>query len=128
MIGTSLQVQPFASLIDDVPKNVPRLLINMELAGVHKSKHSGFDFKWKYGLNRDVFYSGTCDDGVTKLAQLLGWEKELTTMYNKGTEKLKKTHIKKELPDIEPGEQKQDKEVDALADVLEKLTANDTSN
>lgn len=124
VIGTSLQVQPFASLIDEVPKHVPRLLINMELAGVHKQKGSGFDFKWKEGLNRDVFYSGTCDEGVTKLVELLGWDKELNKMYEKGTEKLKSVYVQEE-PDTEPGEQKEDKEVDELADVLEKLTAED---
>jgi hypothetical protein len=134
IIGTSLQVQPFASLIDDVLDTVPRLLINKDEVGVHKSKASGFDFKWKYGLNRDVFHSGACDDGVTKLAELLGWEKDLDRLYNKGTEKLKATYLaaveaeeaeaKKE--EIEPAaEQREDKEVDELAGELEKLTAKD---
>lgn len=92
----------------------------MEKAGDHKLKSSGFDFKWKYGLNRDVFYAGTCDDGVTQLAKLLGWEKELDALYTKGNKKLKFTFAA-----IEPGEQEEDKEVDELADVLEKLTAKD---
>ncbi|KAF1798881.1 DHS-like NAD/FAD-binding domain-containing protein [Mucor lusitanicus] len=130
IIGTSLQVQPFASLIDDVPEHVPRLLINKELAGVHKSRASGFDFKWKNGLNRDVVFLGTCDEGVEKLATLLGWEKDLDRMYTKGHEKLKAiwkaeqeakmTAAEKEKEDVI--EQKEDKEVDALAEVLDKLT------
>ncbi|KAK9729773.1 Sir2 histone deacetylase Hst2, variant 2 [Basidiobolus ranarum] len=36
VIGTSLKVQPFASLIDRVGSHVPRLLINRELCGVVK--------------------------------------------------------------------------------------------
>lgn len=128
MIGTSLQVQPFASLIDDVPESVPRLLINKEEAGVHHSRSSGFDFKWKYGLNRDVFFSGTCDEGVTKLAELLGWEKDLDRLHTKGNNKLKATYStdEEEEEEVEKAPiQKEDKEVDKLADVLEKLTAKD---
>ncbi|CAO3642436.1 unnamed protein product [Mucor hiemalis] len=129
VIGTSLQVQPFASLIDDVPESVPRLLINMEEAGVHHSRSSGFDFKWKYGLNRDVFFSGTCDEGVTKLAELLGWEKDLDRLFTKGNNKLKATYSadkEEEEEEVEKAPiQKEDKEVDKLADVLEKLTAKD---
>lgn len=130
IIGTSLQVQPFASLIDDVPEHVPRLLINKELAGVHKSRSSGFDFDWKNGLNRDIAYLGDCDEGVDKLAALLGWDKELEKMYTKGHEKLKaiwKAEIEaKKIAEEKENEviieQEEDKEVNDLADVLEKLT------
>ncbi|CAO3690084.1 unnamed protein product [Rhizopus stolonifer] len=129
VIGTSLQVQPFASLIDDVEDTVPRLLINKELVGCHHSKKSGFDFRWKYGLNRDVSYLGSCDEGIEKLAALLGWEKDLEQMYTKGHKKLKaiwEQKAKKE--DIETLiTQDEDKEVNALADELEKLTAKDDS-
>jgi hypothetical protein len=120
IIGTSLQVQPFASLIDEVPETVPRLLINKEMAGVHKSKDSGFD----------VFYSGVCDEGIVKLAQLLGWEKDLDRLYTKGTHKLKNTYVSNEEESEEDkpekaAEQEEDKEVDQLAAELQKLTAED---
>jgi PHD/YefM family antitoxin component YafN of YafNO toxin-antitoxin module len=132
IIGTSLQVQPFASLIDDVPEHVPRLLINKELAGVHKSRESGFDFKWKNGLHRDVAYLGDCEEGIVEFARLLGWEKDLERMYTKGHEKLKAIW-KAEQEAIEANnkeeeviiDQKQDKEVDQLAETLEKLTASE---
>jgi NAD-dependent deacetylase sirtuin 2 len=118
VIGTSLQVQPFASLIDDVPDHVPRLLINRELAGVHNSKSSGFDFKWKYGLNRDVAFLGDCDEGIEKLVELLGWEKDLQKMHTKGNDKLKAIwKLEQELVD--------EQQIDKLADELEKLTAED---
>lgn len=125
-------MQPFASLIDKVPDYVPRLLINREVSGVHNSKSSGFDFKWKYGLNRDVSYIGSCDDGVEELAKLLGWEKELEKLYTKGNEKLKAIWKDQELlveeAEKEVVENKEDKEVDLLAKELEKLTADDESH
>ncbi|CEP17921.1 hypothetical protein [Parasitella parasitica] len=130
IIGTSLQVQPFASLIDDVPPHVPRLLINKELAGVHKSRSSGFDFEWKSGLDRDVAYLGTCDEGVDKLAALLGWDKDLENLHTKGHEKLKAIwKAEQEAKDLAEDkekedvvDQKDDKEVDDLAEELDKLT------
>ncbi|KAG0755956.1 hypothetical protein G6F57_002048 [Rhizopus arrhizus] len=126
VIGTSLQVQPFASLIDDVADTVPRLLINRELVGCYRSRISGFDFRWKYGLNRDASYLGSCDEGIEKLVNLLGWDKELDQMYIKGHKKLKS--IWKEL--MEEGQEKSeslivqenDKEIDKLAEELEKLS------
>lgn len=101
-----------------MPKHVPRLLINRELAGVHNSKSSGFDFKWKYGTNRDVAYLGDCDEGIEKLANLLGWEKDLEKLYKKGNEKLKAIwKLEQEsVPEV------QDDEVEKLAEDLERLT------
>ena len=78
VMGTSLQVQPFASLIKRVGKNVPRILINNEAAGESDSSDlisllfgggGGFDFKKKDG--RDVFLQSDCDAGVLKFAELI---------------------------------------------------------
>lgn len=70
VIGTSLQVQPFAGLIRDVWPTVPRLLINRERVG--EDKDGGFQFDEPD--TRDVFFKGDCDDGIRELVQLLGWE------------------------------------------------------
>ncbi|RKP15197.1 DHS-like NAD/FAD-binding domain-containing protein, partial [Piptocephalis cylindrospora] len=74
VMGTSLKVQPFASLIDRVPNHVPRLLINLERCGeVSEGRMSGFDFSGKkHKFQRDAFWSGRCDDGCLELAKLLG--------------------------------------------------------
>ncbi|KAI9311052.1 DHS-like NAD/FAD-binding domain-containing protein [Dichotomocladium elegans] len=117
VIGTSLKVQPFASLIDRVSDTVPRLLINKEIAGVHRSAKSGFDFRWKYG-KRDVAHLGDCDTSVEELAALLGWKDELNTMYKTGNEKLKAQWAAESVSIPEP--EIQDGEIDALADDLEK--------
>ncbi|CAG8542270.1 9966_t:CDS:10 [Paraglomus brasilianum] len=92
VIGTSLQVQPFAGLIDNVDSDVPRLLINRDAAGVHGISGYGFDFEGKYKYVRDVFYKGSCDEGVRKLADLCGWKDELETLCVNGHAELKKQY------------------------------------
>lgn len=84
IMGSSLVVQPFASLVDRVKTNCPRLLINMEKVSVgdRLSKmfgiNQGFDFDPddpKFG--RDVAWIGDCDTGCQLLADKLGWGDEL---------------------------------------------------
>ncbi|XP_028663560.2 NAD-dependent protein deacetylase sirtuin-2 isoform X7 [Erpetoichthys calabaricus] len=85
IMGTSLKVQPFASLISKVPSSTPRLLINKEKAGKSDplmsmlGLGSGMDFDSEKAY-RDVAYLATCDDGCRKLAELLGWKEELEEM------------------------------------------------
>ena len=77
VIGTSLQVQPFASLINLVSEDTPRLLINREKVG---------NF-YKY---RDITLIKDCDTGVRELACSLGWSVELESLISKETKKWKK--------------------------------------
>lgn len=92
IMGTSLVVQPFAGMVDEVPKSCPRLLINREKAGgggiVSSFFGSGGLHFDKSGNNRDVFWKGDCDDGCQKLADLVGWGEELKEMVREGHEKL----------------------------------------
>ncbi|KAB1273364.1 NAD-dependent protein deacetylase sirtuin-2 [Camelus dromedarius] len=69
IMGTSLQVQPFASLIGKAPLSTPRLLINKEKTGQK--------------AYRDVAWLGDCDQGCLALADLLGWKKELEDLVRK---------------------------------------------
>ena len=73
ILGTSLTVQPFASLIDRVGPLCPRLLINMEACGTGPGGLL-FDSNANY---RDVALLGDCDSGCRKLAEKLGWAKDL---------------------------------------------------
>lgn len=80
VIGTSLTVQPFASLIELVPKDVPRLAIN--LTAFKSSRYDLFSGRsgWKFESSdnyRDVFMQGTSDEKCKELAQLLEWHEEL---------------------------------------------------
>jgi len=81
VMGTSLQVQPFASLINEVGKSVPRLLINREVVGTGPFCSGGFDFDDPEN-HRDALFKGDCDDGIQKLADALGWGKELQNAFD----------------------------------------------
>jgi NAD-dependent deacetylase sirtuin 2 len=91
--GTSLLVQPFASVISLVRPNVPRLFVNLTEAGVGQeaivfengrladANDVSGQFKFGHLTNtRDVFAGGDCEVSVFRLAKLLGWDDELFAM------------------------------------------------
>ena len=65
VMGTSLQVHPFAGLPDIADKAAPRVLFNREEVGSFGTRAD------------DVMVLGDCDAGVRKLADALGWRQEL---------------------------------------------------
>ncbi|MCJ1252171.1 Sir2 histone deacetylase Hst2 [Trapelia coarctata] len=69
VMGTSLSVQPFASLPQICSEGVPRVLINKEVVGGLGSRAD------------DVILLGDCDDGVRQLASALGWLDELEKLW-----------------------------------------------
>ena len=65
VIGTSLTVHPFASLVNMVRGQCPRVLINLDrVGGIGSGKN-------------DMVLLGKCDDIIRDLAKALGWEDEL---------------------------------------------------
>ena len=70
VLGTSLSVQPFASLPGMTRDSTPRLLINKERVG---GLGSGSD---------DVLLLEDCDSGVRKLAKACGWLGELEALWS----------------------------------------------
>jgi len=70
VMGTSLSVQPFASLPGFCEEGVPRVLVNLERVGGIGSRAD------------DVLILGDCDTGVRQLAAALGWESELEALWN----------------------------------------------
>ncbi|XP_069117706.1 NAD-dependent protein deacetylase sirtuin-2-like isoform X2 [Argopecten irradians] len=95
IMGTSLVVQPFASLSHRVPINTPRLYINLEKTGTEGVNFAfifftgGFKFDDKDNY-RDVFWKGTCDDGCFTLSQKLGWKDELVNIVKQEHAKINK--------------------------------------
>mmetsp|Transcript_27919 Transcript_27919/g.49274 ORF Transcript_27919/g.49274 Transcript_27919/m.49274 type:complete len:125 (-) Transcript_27919:23-397(-) len=79
VIGTSLVVQPFASLVTYPDHDTPRVLINKQRAG--DTLDNGFNFNETGG--RDLFIQGDCDEVVSKIANDLGWGKDLNKMIHK---------------------------------------------
>ena len=80
VIGTSLEVHPFASLID--LGTMPRVLINQDRVGEHQPDvafppsmgklSGGFDFNETAPVPRDVFLQGDADAIVVDLVERAG--------------------------------------------------------
>lgn len=93
VFGTSLEVFPFAGLIERVGDDVPRVLFNLSPAGQAprntmdmlqgRSMRNGFRFDFPEN-HRDVFIQGPADEGAAALAQRLGWGEELDAVYAAG--------------------------------------------
>ncbi|KAJ2794267.1 NAD-dependent protein deacetylase sirtuin-2 [Coemansia guatemalensis] len=86
VMGTSLQVQPFASLTNRVRDSVPRLLINRERVGEAKMRGPGFDFDGRLdrkALHRDALVLGDCDEACLRFSECLGWTVELVKLRQK---------------------------------------------
>lgn len=94
IMGTSLTVQPFASLVEYVNDDCVRLLINRDKVG-----NGGFGFLRSMvfgeglcfdlpGNRRDVAWTGDCDDGCIFLADKLGMGDELREMIEREHAKL----------------------------------------
>ena len=93
VMGSSLVVHPFASLIDKVGSDSYRLLINREIVGethpeLRKMGHTkGFWFKndeemkgFSKQKKRDVACLGDCDEVIQRLCLKLDWLEELDAL------------------------------------------------
>ncbi|XP_033063606.1 NAD-dependent protein deacetylase sirtuin-3, mitochondrial isoform X2 [Trachypithecus francoisi] len=78
ILGTSLEVEPFASLTEAVRSSVPRLLINRDLVG---------PLAWR-PRGRDVAQLGDMVHSVERLVELLGWTEEMRDLVQRETGKL----------------------------------------
>ncbi|KZF22349.1 silent information regulator protein Sir2p [Xylona heveae TC161] len=106
VMGTSLTVQPFASLPGFCSESTPRVLINLEQVGSMGSRPD------------DVLILGDCDAGVRRLASALGWLDELEALWketdpNKGKEPSEKPAPKTKDEEIEEEIQRLTQEVDS---------------
>ncbi|XP_022082830.1 NAD-dependent protein deacetylase sirtuin-3-like [Acanthaster planci] len=69
VMGTSLEVQPFAGIVNSARGYVPRLLINREAVGPFARPRSG--------RFNDVAVTGDLVECVQRFARVLGWKKAL---------------------------------------------------
>jgi NAD-dependent histone deacetylase SIR2 len=107
IMGTSLSVQPFASLPGFVEDHVPRLLINLERVGGLGSRAD------------DVLLLGDCDTGVRKFARALGWEEDLEMLWNATRADTQEKEVSQAMPHKSRDEVLID-EIANLADEVEK--------
>ncbi|MCP3660243.1 MAG: hypothetical protein GY830_08035 [Bacteroidetes bacterium] len=70
VIGTSLAVSPFNSLVKNVRSDIPRILINLEKVGDLKNNPR----------KNDIFLQGDCDKSIAKLIKSLGWDNDLKSL------------------------------------------------
>lgn len=71
IMGTSLQIEPFSSLVNTVRSTVPRLLLNRHAVGPFE----------KVPLRRgDHMELGDLEDTVRRFAEMLGWNDEITEL------------------------------------------------
>lgn len=88
VIGTSLTVRPFASLVQLVSEETPRLMINLtkfETASrLERLMGTGPGFQFDLENNiRDVMMQGLCDEMCQELVRKLGWEEEYKELMTK---------------------------------------------
>jgi NAD-dependent histone deacetylase SIR2 len=103
IMGTSLTVQPFASLPGYAPEGVPRLLINLERVGGLGSRAD------------DVCILSECDKGVRELADALSWREELEALWKEVSGKEADGDIAKAPPETRTKDE-------ILEDEIENLT------
>ncbi|XP_071073963.1 NAD-dependent protein deacetylase sirtuin-3, mitochondrial isoform X2 [Dasypus novemcinctus] len=77
ILGTSLEVEPFASLSEAVCSSVPRVLINRDLVGSFASSPR----------SQDVAQLGDVVHSVERLVKLLGWTEEVRDLVQREMEK-----------------------------------------
>lgn len=98
VLGTSLKVEPFPSMIENVSYSIPRVLINADPVCTYDEKLDIKDglvtevgkekkfnlFKFGHFFNtRDIFIPGDIQENVIKLIEKLGWKNEFDEIYNK---------------------------------------------
>lgn len=89
IMGTSLQVHPFASLPKLVKSNCAILVVNRELPrslSLHRQVRSLQSRLTGKKLRKEVFLQGDCDTSIRWLASELGWSKQLEEIRQPGRE------------------------------------------
>ncbi|XP_022778951.1 NAD-dependent protein deacetylase hst2-like isoform X2 [Stylophora pistillata] len=81
IMGTSLEVEPFAGIANSVDRSTPRLLVNREIVGPFSRRSER--------RSNDVVLQGDIVEGVTKLVNLLGWSDSMDAITNGAKQKWK---------------------------------------
>ncbi|KKA27037.1 hypothetical protein TD95_003959 [Thielaviopsis punctulata] len=117
VLGTSLTVYPFAGVADMPPRETPRVLFNREQVGNMGKRPD------------DVLELGPCDQGIRRLARLLGWSRELDQLWRG---KVGDQEAARQLGTQETLEEEieelDDEIVEKMAEGLQHLDLKDTEN
>jgi hypothetical protein len=90
VIGTSLSVQPFNTLVHRVPRDTPRVLVNLASAGEASALPAalGIDdgLQFRHERNyRDLFVQGDCQRSTLMLARCLGFDDDIARWLDDST-------------------------------------------
>ena len=113
VIGTSLNVNPFASLINLVRSDTQRVLINLEKAGDHVG---GFNFSDDPNTSRDILCLGKCDNIILKLSNECGWKQDLMNLYYNERQQ-KATEFKLSQINLQSAESNVDNLIESISNV-----------
>jgi len=105
VMGTSLTVQPFASLPSLCSRGVPRVLINLDRVGSLGARPD------------DVLLLGDIDAGVRKFAKAMSWDEELEMLWEKTNPDLKSREAEDAPPQTR--DERLQGEVDRLTEEVE---------
>ncbi|KPM36146.1 NAD-dependent protein deacetylase hst2-1 [Neonectria ditissima] len=106
IIGTSLTVYPFAGLPEMAMQGKPRVLFNMEQVGQLGRRAD------------DVIELGSCDAGIRKLADELGWRHELEKLWR---DTVGDKEAERQLSDQKETQERLEDEVEKLAAEVEAV-------
>ncbi|ESP02418.1 hypothetical protein LOTGIDRAFT_63645, partial [Lottia gigantea] len=73
IMGTSLEVQPFAGIIDSVRWQVPRILFNRDIVGPFRHQRR----------SKDVVAEGDILETMQKFVDMIGWKEEIKELIVK---------------------------------------------
>ncbi|GLH04710.1 NAD-dependent protein deacetylase Sirt2 [Gryllus bimaculatus] len=73
VMGTSLEVYPFAAIAEEVSYNVPRILFNREVVGTMGMRA------------KDAIFTGDITENITLLLKTLGWYEELQKLQKENS-------------------------------------------
>lgn len=127
-MGTSLTVQPFASLAERVPEDCPRSVSSHPIFKPSRLTRPGISVLINlnavghFGSRKDdVILLGKCDDVIRQLAQELGWEEELDKAWEATASCVESKKVESPVTASQSADEKT-KEKERLQAEVEKLT------
>lgn len=126
VIGTSLSVAPISKVIEYLPPNIPRILINRTIVHPRAAVDGEGDFRSDYVF--DAYLMGFCDDVTRALGKQLGLGSSVETTTTKAKDGKPKTKAKKRSKAmLEAAKQKQKHASDTGARLLKDCHPNNNS-
>ncbi|XP_077567860.1 NAD-dependent protein deacetylase sirtuin-3, mitochondrial isoform X2 [Stigmatopora nigra] len=113
IMGTSLQIEPFASLVNTVRSTVPRLLLN---------RHAVGPFQRNPLRKADRMELGDLEDTVRQFAEMLGWNDDIMELMKSQEQECIPTLVRGRSAKRQAGSEESDSETDSKCSTSSCLT------